>query len=131
MMGVAEAVADCKFLRGLLSSIGHKQSKPTNIYCDNAGAIANSKNKTNKRSKHLNIDYAVVRDATGKDVRVVKTGTDENIADANTKALGPTKIQQHRPNMGVRPPPAGVRILVSAIAAATTHLANKIRQPNG
>ena len=139
MMGVAEAVADVKFLRGLLASIGHEQGEPTRIYCDNAGAVTNAKNLTNKRSKHLNIDYAVVRDAHGKQVRVTKVATDENVADAGTKALGPTKIQQHRPNMGVQAPPANIKILGNAIIAATNYLASKIqkchadneRSPNG
>ena len=139
MMGVAEAVADVKFLRGLLASMGYEQTEPTRIHCDNAGAVTNAKNLTNKRSKHLNIDYAVVRDANGKQVRVTKVATDENIADAGTKALGPTKTQLHRPNMGVQAPPANIQILGNAIVAATNYLASKIqkchagreRRPNG
>ncbi|KAL0319362.1 UNVERIFIED_CONTAM: putative disease resistance protein RGA3 [Sesamum angustifolium] len=53
------------WLRRILEDIGEKQEEPTTIYCDNKSAIAITKNPVqHNRTKHINIKYHSLREAT-------------------------------------------------------------------
>ena len=95
------------------------------MHCDNAGTVRNAMYPTNKRTRHLNVPFAVVRDRQRQgtmELRDVHTG--QNHADMSTKPLGPTKLTQHRTAAGVVPP----RPEMSIIAALT---ARRQRQRDG
>ena len=64
MLAVAGAVADVVYFRDLLDSMHHPQRHPTPVHCDNAGTVRNAKLPTNKRTRHLNVPFAAVRDGS-------------------------------------------------------------------
>ena len=65
------------------------------IYCDNQGALALSKNpSSHPRSKHIDIAYHFTRDLVlNKRLDVEYIKTDNNVADALTKALPAERIR--------------------------------------
>ena len=117
MLAVADAAADVSYFRDLLRELHHPQQSPTPVHCDNAGTVRNSMLPTNKRTRHLNVPFAVVRDQQQQgtiSLRDVHTG--QNPADMSTKPLGPTKLERHRTAAGVMPPRPHMTI-VAALAA--------------
>ena len=73
----------------LLSLIGHAQSGPTLIQCDNMGAISLIKNLVfHAHTKHIDITHHYVRDRyESKDVTFEYVPTSDNSADILTKGL--------------------------------------------
>ena len=74
------------------------------MFCDNSGAIAQSKDPTNhKKGKHIERKYHIIRDiiACG-DVVVAKIENANNLADPFTKALPQKTFESHLEEMGVR-----------------------------
>ena len=54
IMAASQAGLEAVFLRSLLSDMGYKQSKPTDLYVDNKGAIDMSRDYiSNERTKHI------------------------------------------------------------------------------
>ena len=106
----AEYVSSCLaaqetiWLRNLLTSIGYKQLHPTTIYEDNQGAIALSKNaKSHPRTKHIDIKYHYVRDATEKGhLQLEYCPSEIMLADVFTKALPKTRFEELRTLLGVQ-----------------------------
>lgn len=55
--GVANAVAECCYLRNLLLETGRPLTKATIIYCDNVSAVYLTRNPVqHQRTKHIEID---------------------------------------------------------------------------
>ncbi|XP_070051893.1 secreted RxLR effector protein 161-like [Nicotiana tomentosiformis] len=77
---------------------------PIVLYCDNSGAVANSKEpRSHKRSKHIERKYHLIRDITQRgDARVLKIASEDNLADPSTKSLPQKIFDKHVEGIGVR-----------------------------
>ena len=66
---------------------------PITLYCDNSGAVAQSKEPRNHgKEKHVERKYHLIKDIVQRgDVTVTKIATTDNLADPFTKAL-PSKV---------------------------------------
>ncbi|KAK4387628.1 Retrovirus-related Pol polyprotein from transposon TNT 1-94 [Sesamum angolense] len=91
------------WLRRILEDIGDKQEEPTTIYCDNKSAIAITKNPVqHSRTKHINIKYHSLREATTRgEIELKYCSTEEQLADIFTKALPQNKFEELRMKIGV------------------------------
>ena len=114
MTAIADVCTDIAYYRQLLEDFGHRQTKQTSTFCDNAGAVRNARYPTNRRTKHLNLQYAIPRDYvnTGT-IQLHDIATQSNPADQLTKTLGPTKGQAMREAIGVRPPHQDIPIVTA------------------
>ena len=81
--------------------------KPFFLYCDNIGAVANSKEpRIHKRGKHIERKYHLVREIVHRgDMTVMKTESEQNLADSFTKTLPAKSFMGHLRNMGLREMP--------------------------
>jgi hypothetical protein len=72
--GVANAVAECSWLRSLLDELNCKIDKATMVFCDNVSTVYMSRNPVHhKRTKHIELDIHFVREkvALGKYVLLI------------------------------------------------------------
>ncbi|WVZ77788.1 hypothetical protein U9M48_025612, partial [Paspalum notatum var. saurae] len=90
--GVANAVAECVWLRQLLLELGCTINKATIVYRDNVSAVYMAANPVHhKRTKHIELDIHFVRERVALgEFRVLHVPTDQQFADVMTKGL-PTK----------------------------------------
>ena len=97
-----EAVWLRKFLKYL--EVVPSDNEPMTLYCDNSGAVANSKEpRSHKRSKHIERKYHLIREIVQRgDVEVKKIATEHNLADPFTKALSNRVFDQHRDGLGMK-----------------------------
>ena len=90
-VAACEAAKEAVWLKNFLVELDVVRGLPKSItlYCDNSGAVANSKEpRSNKSSKHIERKYHLVREIVERgDAQVVKIGTEDNLADPFTKAL--------------------------------------------
>ncbi|WMV59103.1 hypothetical protein MTR67_052488 [Solanum verrucosum] len=97
---------DVVWLRNFLKDLGVVPSieAPITLYCDNSGAVANSKEpQSYKKSKHIERKYHLIRDITQRgDVRVLKIESKNNLADPFTKGLPQKSFDNHMDEMGVQ-----------------------------
>ena len=63
--------------------------RPITLYCDNSGAIAQSKEpRYHKKQKHIERKYHLIRDIIERrDTVVTKITSEENLAEPFTKTL--------------------------------------------
>ena len=105
----AEHVAACEvakevvWFRKFLKVI-HYAEKQITLYCDNSGAVANSREpRSHKRGKHIERKYHLLREIVHMgDVTITKIASVENQADPFTKALPQKSFDGHLENMGMR-----------------------------
>ena len=78
--------------------------KPLVLYCDNSGAVANSKEpRSHKRGKHIERKYHLIQEIVNReDVIVTKIATLDNLADPFTKTLSEKLFFKHIEEMGLR-----------------------------
>ena len=97
-----EAIWLKKFLSNLV--VVRIEQVPITLFCDNSGAIAQSKDPRNhKKGKHIERKYHIIRDiVTRGDVVVAKIESASNLADPFTKALPQRTFESHLEGMGVR-----------------------------
>ena len=84
---MANAVAECSWLRQLLQELLCDIPKATIVYCDNVSAVYLSANPVHhRRTKHIELDIHFVREqvALGR-VRVLHVPTAQQFADVMTK----------------------------------------------
>nr|GEX13440.1 retrovirus-related Pol polyprotein from transposon TNT 1-94 [Tanacetum cinerariifolium] len=88
-MALTEAVKKAIWLRGLLEELGVELNTVA-VNCDNQGAIHLSRNHVfHERTKHINVRYHFIREVLeAKTVKVLKVGTEYNVADTLTKVVG-------------------------------------------
>ena len=87
--GVANAVAECTWIRQLLSELDCPLNKATVVFCDNVSACYMSSNPVHhKRTKHIELDVHFVREkvAVGQ-CKVLHVPTTQQFADVMTKGL--------------------------------------------
>jgi ATP sulfurylase len=99
-----EAAQEAIWMKEFISELGVIPSTlgPMVIYCDNNGAIANTKDsRSHKNSKHIK-RWFIRKHVKDGDMKICKVHTDLNVVDPLTKALPKAKHDQHQNSMGVR-----------------------------
>jgi histone deacetylase 1/2 len=86
---LANAAAECIWLRQLLGELHHPVHKATLAFCDNISAVYMSSNPIHhKRTKHIEPDIHFVRERVqAGELRVLHVPTGEQYADVLTKGL--------------------------------------------
>jgi hypothetical protein len=102
-IAVSRATQEAIWLRQLLEELGHKQTVPTELQCDNQGALALIRNPGNHpRTKHIAIRYHYIREAVvSGQLQVRYCPTNEMAADIMTKSLGRVKHEQFMLRLGM------------------------------
>ena len=103
--GVANAVAECVWLRQLLGELLLPVRTATVVYCDNVSACYLSANPVHhRRTKHMELDIHFVRErvALGQ-FRVLHIPTTQQLADVMTKGLSTDVFLQFRASLCVAP----------------------------
>ena len=94
-VAACEAAKEAVWLKKFLMELGVVPASfsPITLYCDNSGAVAQSKEPRNHdKGKHIDRKYYLIRDIVQRgDVTVTKIATTDNLADPFTKAL-PSKV---------------------------------------
>ena len=78
--------------------------KPITLYCDNSGAVANSKEPySHERGKHIERKYHLIREIVNKrDVTVTKILTCDKLVGPFTKTLSEKQFLKHVEKMGLK-----------------------------
>ena len=100
---VANAVAECSWLRQLLQELLCEVTKATLVYSDNVSAVYLAANPVHhRRTKHIELDIHFVREhvALGR-VRVLHVPTDQQFADVMTKGLPTSTFEGFRSSLCV------------------------------
>ena len=105
-VAASEAAKEAVWLRNYLLDLGIISNLPRSItvYCDNTGAVANSKEpRSHKATKHIERKYHIIREIVRRgDVQVEKIATLENLADPFTKSLPQKVYDRHVRGLGLR-----------------------------
>jgi len=105
-VAACEAAKEAVWLKKFLVSLEvvPEADRPMVLYCDNSGAVANSKEpRSHKRSKHIERKYHLIREIVQRgDVEVTKISTHDNLADPFTKALSGKVFDTHLEGLGMR-----------------------------
>ena len=105
-VAACEATKEAVWLRKFLIDLEvvPNATQPITLYCDNSGAVANSKEpRSHKRSKYIERKYHLIRDIVARgDVKVEKISTHDNIADPFTKSLSSGVLDIHVDAMGLK-----------------------------
>jgi histone deacetylase 1/2 len=102
---VANVVAECCWLRQLLSELRVAVPKATVVYCDNISYVYMAANPVHhRRTKHIELDIHSVREkvALGQ-LRVLHVPTTQQFADVMTKGIPTPAFQEFRSSLCVRP----------------------------
>jgi len=100
---VANAVAECSWIRQLLQELLLDVSTTTIVYCDNVSAVYLSANPVHhRRMKHIDLDIHFMREqvALGH-VRILHVPTAQQFADAMTKGLPAPTFEEFRSSLCV------------------------------
>ena len=104
-IAASEAAKEIVWLKKFYSDLGviPEMDKLLVLFCDNTGAIANSKEpRSHKRSKHIERKYHIIREYVARgDVKVMKIATEGNLADLFTKTLPEATFDKHIKEMGL------------------------------
>ena len=97
-IALCAATQEVVWLRGLLSSLGQPQHRPTTIFEDNQSTIALAEfGRTSRRSKHIEVKYHYTRSKIEDgSIALQYCATATMIADALTKALPAVTFLRHR-----------------------------------
>ncbi|HEV7737932.1 MAG TPA: Ty1/Copia family ribonuclease HI [Chlamydiales bacterium] len=97
------ASKEATWLRNLLKEIGYTQDKATNIFCDNTGAIALTKDASyHARTKHIDIKHHFVREKVeSREIKFEYIPTGDMVADILTKALPKPKHEKFTRLLGL------------------------------
>lgn len=103
-MATSLATSEIAWLRTLLTELDFQPTGPTTLYVDNRSAIASANAQvSHARTKHIDIHYHFVRERiTSNQVTVVHCPSEDNVADALTKALPRPRFQALVARMGMR-----------------------------
>ena len=105
-VAACEAVKEAIWLKKFLMELGvvPVSLSPITLYCDNSGAMAQSKEPRNhKKGKHIERKYHLIRDIVQRgDMTVTKIATTDNLADPFTKALSSKVFDCHLDSLGLR-----------------------------
>ena len=95
---MANAVAECVWLRQLLGELLCPVRSATLVYCDNVSAVYMSVNPVHhRRTKHVELDIHFVRERVALgDIRVLHVPTRQQLADVMTKGLPTSLFEEFR-----------------------------------
>ncbi|CAA0829019.1 cysteine-rich RLK (RECEPTOR-like protein kinase) 8, partial [Striga hermonthica] len=103
-VAASEAAKEAVWLRNFLLDLDvvSSFSAAITVFCDNSGALANSKEpRTHKASKHIERKYHLIREIVGRgEVVVAKIQLEDNLADPFTKSLLAEVFTRHVEGMG-------------------------------
>ena len=101
-----EAVQESVWLKKFYTDLEvvPKMEKPLVLYCDNSGAMANSKeSRSHKRGKHIERKYHLIPEIIHRgDVVIMKIESEHNLADPFTKTLPERVFTSHLEGLGLR-----------------------------
>lgn len=98
---MANAVAECSWLRQLLQELLCDVHKAMVVYCDNVSAVYLSANPVHhRRTKHIELDIHFVREqvALGR-IRILHVPTAQQFADVMTKGLPTFTFEEFRSSL--------------------------------
>ena len=101
---MANAAAECCWLRNLLHELHVDVRKATVIYCDNISTVYLSQNPVHhRRAKHVELDIHFVREkvALGQ-FRVLQIPTRHQLADIMTKGLPTPLFTEFKSSLCIR-----------------------------
>ena len=100
---VANATAECIWLRQLLGELHCTVDKASVAYCDNISAVYMSANPVHhKRTKHIELDIHFVREKVALgELRVLHVPTTQQFADVMTKGLPTATFEDFRSSLCV------------------------------
>ncbi|WRX12109.1 Integrase [Theobroma cacao] len=105
-VAACEAAKEAVWLRKFLmdSEVIPDADKPITLYCDNSGAVANSKESRNhKVAKHIERKYHLIREIIQRgEVLVKKIPIEKNLVDPFTKTLTQKSFDRHLEGFGMR-----------------------------
>ena len=108
-IAASEAAKEAVWLKNFLSDLEvvPNMDKPITLYCDNSGAVANSREpRSHKRGKHIERKYHLIREIVNRgDVIVTKIPTLDNLADPFTKTLSEKLFFKHIEEMSLKEMP--------------------------
>lgn len=104
-MAAAGTACEAMWLRQLMSDIDSVPTSPTELHCDNNGAIAVTQDQAfHACAKHIQIKYHYVREcAADGDINVKYIPSAENPADCLTKSLPRDKLRHCNELIGLGP----------------------------
>lgn len=102
-IAASRATQEAYWLCKLLKELGHEQKSPTQLLCDNQGALALIKNPRNhSRTKHIAFRYHHIREAAENgDIKIEYCPTEEMTANLMTKSLGRIKHERFVRKLGM------------------------------
>ena len=105
-VAACEAAKEAVWLRKFLIDLEvvPDAAQPMTLYCDNSGAVANSKEpRSHKRSKHIERRYHLIREIVARgDMEVKQISTHDNIADPFMKILSIRVFEKHLEGLGIK-----------------------------
>ncbi|KAE8880335.1 Retrovirus-related Pol polyprotein from transposon TNT 1-94 [Phytophthora fragariae] len=107
-MALSQCTQEVMWTRAMLKDLGHEQVGATQVWEDNQGVIALASNAGyNARTKHVDIRHRFIRENVARDIaKVDYVGTEDQLADLLTKALGTKRLRFLVEASGIRPKPA-------------------------
>ena len=98
-IAASEAAKEIVWLKKFYSDFGviPEMDKPLVLFCDNTGAISNSKEPhSHKKCMYIERKYHIIREYVARgDVKVMKIATEDNLADSFTKTLPEATFDKH------------------------------------
>jgi hypothetical protein len=96
--GIANAVAECSWLRHLLGELHCTVPKATVAYCDNISSVYMARKPAHHRcTKHIEIDIHFVREKVAiGELRVLQIPSSQQFADIFTKGLPAALFEDFR-----------------------------------
>jgi len=83
--------------------MGHTETYPTPIFCDNSSSIAFPKHHVfQKKRKHFDTRYHFIHELVDNgDITLSFFGSKEQLADMFTKPLGTSTFEFHKQHLGI------------------------------
>jgi hypothetical protein len=102
-MAMTDAANQAAWYRSFLAELGYTVDDPIPLHGDNKGAIDLALNPvTGRRSKHIDIRHHVIREYIENGyISLVRTPTEEMVADGFTKSLPCAPFRQLNADMGL------------------------------
>ena len=105
-VAACEATKETVWLRKFLTDleIVPNMHLPITLYCDNSGAVANSREpRSHKREKHIECKYHLIREIVHcGDVVVTQISSKKNIVDPFTKPFTTKVFESHLQSLGLQ-----------------------------
>ena len=105
-IAASEAVKEVVWFRNVLRDLEviPNFEQPMIVYCDNSGAVANSKEpRSHQRGKNIERKFHLIREIVKHgDAMVCKIKLEDNLVDPFTKTLSSRVFEGHLEGLGIR-----------------------------